>query len=304
MEQIIPEDTRCCVCNNKDTDNFLLKYRKEGYIVVECKNCSFVFIPQYYSKKVSYEDFMDEKVLEQVKKGNNWLKIQRHLLRFKFIGKYQPNGSLFDLGTGWGHFLYTGKQLGYEVHGIEVSKMPYKYAVSELKLPVENIDFFDMEIKNQEYDLITMWDVLEHIPDADDAVKRCNLLLKNGGYLVIQVPQIDSFIAKLLKDKWNMIGSVHANYFSKKTIKKLFEDYGFKLVRIKSSFEFKLFLMFVLGKKKKSRAAKQEYFNKTTERPKWMLKAMVVVHNIVYNFMSALGIGEEMMVVAQKIKPV
>ena len=62
--------------------------------------------------------------------------------------------------------------------------------------------------------------------------------------------------------------------------------------------------MFVLGKKKKSRAAKQEYFNKTTERPKWMLKAMVVVHNIVYNFMSALGIGEEMMVVAQKIKPV
>ena len=289
------------MCNNTDPDKFSLKYKMKDFIVVECKDCSFVFIPQYLSRKVSYEDFMDEKVLEQVRKGNNWLKIQRHLLRFKFIKKYQPNGILFDLGTGWGHFLFTAKQLGYEVHGIEVSRMPHKYATTELNLPVENMNFFDMEIKKQSYDLITMWDVLEHIPDADEVIKKCHLMLKNDGYVVLQVPQIDSVISKLLKDKWNMIGTSHANYFSKKTIKKLFESHGFKLIKIKSSFEFKLFIMFILGKKKTSRAAKQEYFNKTTERPKWMLRIMIRVHNLVYNIMSFLGIGEEMMVIAKKL---
>jgi 2-polyprenyl-3-methyl-5-hydroxy-6-metoxy-1,4-benzoquinol methylase len=302
MDKNILKDIRCCVCNNDDIKKISLKYQKEDFVVVECKNCSFIFVPQYFSKKISYEDYKNDEVLEQVKKGNNWLKIQRHLLRFKFIKKYQASGGLFDLGAGWGHFLYTGKQLGYQVSGIEVSEMPYKYASSELKLPVEHINFFEMEIKKQAYDLITMWDVLEHIPDADEVIRRCNLMLKNGGYVVIQVPQIDSFIAKRLKENWNMISSGHVNYFSKKTIRKLFESHGFEVKRIKSSFEFKLFLMYVLGKKKSSEADKQEYFNKTANRPKWVLKIMVIVHDFIYNIMSFLSIGDEMMVVAKKIK--
>lgn len=301
MDEKILKDIRCCVCNNRDIEKFSLKYQKNNFVVVECDNCSFIFIPQYFSKKISYKDYKGEEVLEQVRMGNNWLKMQRHLLRFKFIKKYQPEGDLFDLGTGWGHFLSTGRQLGYKVHGIEVSEMPYKYASNELKLPVEHVNFFNMEIKKHAYDLITMWDVLEHIPDADEVIRRSNLMLKDNGYVILQVPEIDSTIAKLFKEKWNMIGTGHANYFSKKTIKKLFEDHGFQIEKIKSSFEFKLFLMYVLGKKKTSEAAKQKYFNKTTEKPMWMLKTMIIAHNLIYNLMSLLNIGDEMMVVAKKI---
>ena len=301
-DKSILRDIKCCVCNNNDINSISLKYRKEDFIVVQCNKCSFIFVPQYFSKKISYEDYKDEKVLEQVRKGNNWLKIQRHLLRFKLIKRYKPNGNLFDLGTGWGHFLYTGKQLGYEVSGIEVSDTAYEYATNELKLPVEHINFFNMEINKQAYDLITMWDVLEHIPDADEVVRRCNLMLKDGGYVILQVPQIDSFFAKRLKENWHMISYGHVNYFSKDTIRKLFERHGFEVKKIKSSFEFKLFLMYVLGKKKTSEADKQEYFNETAQKPMWMLKIMVMIHNIIYNIMSSLGIGDEMMVVAKKIK--
>jgi 2-polyprenyl-3-methyl-5-hydroxy-6-metoxy-1,4-benzoquinol methylase len=301
-DKAILQDIRCCVCNNEDINSISFKYRKENFIVVECNKCSFIFVPQYFSKKISYEDYKDEKVLEQVRKGNNWLKIQRHLLRFKLIRKYKPSGKLFDLGTGWGHFLFTGKQLGYEVSGIEVSDTAYKYATEELKLPVEHINFFDMGINKQAYDLITMWDVLEHIPDADEVIKRCNLMLKDGGYVILQVPQIDSLFAKRLKENWHMISYGHVNYFSKDTIRKLFERHGFEVKKIKSSFEFKLFLMYVLGKKKTSESDKQEYFNKTADKPMWMLKIMVVAHDVIYNIMSSLGIGDEMMVVAKKIK--
>jgi 2-polyprenyl-3-methyl-5-hydroxy-6-metoxy-1,4-benzoquinol methylase len=300
MDEKILEGIRCCVCNNNDTSLFSLKYDKENFIVAECKNCSFLFIPQYFSQRISYEDYKGEEVLEQVRRGNNWLKMQRHLLRFKFIKKFQPQGDLFDLGTGWGHFLSTGRELGYNVHGIEVSEMPCKYAREELNLPVENVNFFNMKIKKSAYDLITMWDVLEHIPDADEVINRCNLMLRDNGYIILQVPQIDSIISKMLKENWNMISSGHVNLFSKKTIRKLFEDRGFKIQKIKSSFEFKLFLMYVLGKKKKSEAAKQEYFNKTTEKPVWMLKTMVTAHNLIYNLMSILKVGDEMMVVAKK----
>ncbi|MGE5845149.1 MAG: class I SAM-dependent methyltransferase [Ignavibacteria bacterium] len=304
MDHKILEEIHCCVCGNRDVNQFSLKFKKDSFIVVECLNCSFLFIPQYFSKKISYEDYKGEEVLEQVKQGNNWLKMQRHLLRFKFVKRYKPSGDLFDLGTGWGHFLAAGKELGYKVHGIEVSGMPCKYAREELNLPVENINFFKMELKKNSYDLITMWDVLEHIPDADEVIRRCNIMLKDNGYVILQVPEIDSTIAKLLKEKWNMISPGHVNLFSKKTIKKLFEDRGFKVKKIKSSFEFKLFLMYVLGKRRKSEAAKQEYFNKTTEKPVWMLKSMIIVHNLIYNLMSLLNIGDEMMVAAKKVKTI
>ncbi len=302
MEGKFLSNIRCCVCGNTDSEKFSLKYNKQDFVVVECGKCSYLFVPQYFSKKITYEEYKNEDVLNQVKAGNNWLKMQRHLLRFKFIKKYKPSGRLFDLGAGWGHFLQTGKHLGYDVHGIEVADMPFKYAREELNLPVEHINFFDMEIPDNGYDLITMWDVLEHIPDADKVIEKCNRMLNDGGYVIIQVPQIDSVFARLLKENWHMIGTGHVNYFSKKTVKKLFDNYGFKVKKIKSSFELKLFLMYVLGRKKTSEADKQEYFNKTTEKPKWILYLMIIFHNIIYNSMSFLGVGDEMMVVAEKIQ--
>ena len=70
---------------------FSTKYHKNNFVVSECNNCSFNFIPQYFSKQITYEDYKDEKVLEEVRKGNDWLKMQRHLLRFKLIQKYKDS---------------------------------------------------------------------------------------------------------------------------------------------------------------------------------------------------------------------
>ncbi|HXP52937.1 MAG TPA: methyltransferase domain-containing protein, partial [Bacteroidia bacterium] len=140
-----------------------------------------------------------------------------------------------------------------------------------------------------------------------------NSMLKKGGYLVIQVPQIDSFIAKNQKVNWKMLGTDHVNYFSKKTLTKLLEDNGFKVKTIKSSIELKLLLMYTIlpwvkkitGAKNKeekiSSAERQEYFNKTANRPKWMLKIMMFLLTIAYNTLSFLNIGEEMIVIAQKV---
>jgi hypothetical protein len=138
-----------------------------------------------------------------------------------------------------------------------------------------------------------------------------------GGYLFLQVPQIDSFIAKREKSNWKMMGLDHVNYFSKKTITQLLEAHGFEVVAIKSSFEIKLFLMYTLlptlkklrGRKKESvketnakisSAERQQYFNKFTSRPKWQLRLFVAMHNALYNSLSALNIGEEMMVAARR----
>jgi 2-polyprenyl-3-methyl-5-hydroxy-6-metoxy-1,4-benzoquinol methylase len=238
----------------------------------------------------------------QIRNGNDWLKIQRHLLRFKLIQKYIKSGKLFDLGVGWGHFLLTGKQLGYDVYGIEISNYPYIYAKEDLGLPVDHIDFFKMEPKS--FDIITMWDVLEHIDNANLVIEKCSGMVNKNGFLIIQVPQIDSLVAKLKKENWNMMGLDHVNYFSKKTITLLLNKHGFEVVKIKSSIELKLLLLYTIlpwvKKVKISSSERQEYFNKTTKKPKWLLMIMVAFHNFIYRLLSYLNIGEEMIVVAQK----
>jgi 2-polyprenyl-3-methyl-5-hydroxy-6-metoxy-1,4-benzoquinol methylase len=314
----ITEDIRCCVCGNNDPDQFNLIYKRENFDVVECNACSFYFIPPYYRKKIQYQQYKNEAVTQAIRSGNNWVKIQRHKLRFKLIQKYKASGSLFDLGAGWGHFMLAGNELGYQTYGIEISEQPFLYCKNDLKLNVDHIDFFKMD-ESKKFDIITMWDVLEHIDKADDFIEKCAKVNQLNGYLVLQVPQIDSYFAKKHKDKWKMMGLDHVNYFSKKTITQLLSRYGYEVQTIKSSFEIKLFIMYTIlpfikrlkAKKKVSQleanyqinqAERQQYFNKFTSRPMWQLKLFVFFHNILYNLLSFLNIGEEMIVVAKKVR--
>jgi 2-polyprenyl-3-methyl-5-hydroxy-6-metoxy-1,4-benzoquinol methylase len=312
----LSEDIRCCVCDNVNPEKFSLKYQKDSFAVVVCDICSLHFIPPFYRKQIQYTQYKNADVTAAVRLGNNWVKIQRHKLRFQFIKKYIKQGKLFDLGAGWGHFMLAGKELGYDVYGVEIAEQPYMYCVNDLKLPVDHIDFFEMD-ESKKFDVITMWDVLEHIDKADVFLDKCARLNKSGGYLFLQVPQIDSFFAKKHRDNWKMMGLDHVNYFSRKTITQILEKNGYEVVRIKSSFEIKLFIMYTLlplikklksNKKQSLRetnssinaAERQQYFNKFTKRPMWQLKLFVFVHNIIYNMLSALNIGEEMMVAAKK----
>lgn len=314
----ITEDIRCCVCQNNDPTKFNLIYKRENFDVVACSQCSFYFIPPYYRKKIQYQQYKNEAVTQAIRSGNNWIKIQRHKLRFKLIQKYKSSGSLFDLGAGWGHFMLAGNELGYDTYGIEISEQPYLYCKNDLKLNVDHIDFFKMP-EEKKFDVITMWDVLEHIDMADNFIEKCAKVNQLNGYLVLQVPQIDSYFAKKHKDKWKMMGLDHVNYFSKKTITQLLSRYGYEVQTIKSSFEIKLFIMYTilpfikrLRSKKKitqqeanyaiNQEERQQYFNKFTSRPMWQLKLFVFCHNILYNLLSFLNIGEEMIVVAKKVK--
>jgi hypothetical protein len=147
-------------------------------------------------------------------------------------------------------------------------------------------------------------------------LKKCYAVTADNGYLILQVPQIDSYFAKKYKQDWKMMSLDHVNYFSKKTMTQILANHGFKVETIKSSFEIKLFIMYTLlpwikkirGNKSSTKqtdginsADRQAYFNTITEKPMWKLKLYMWIHNIIYKTLSALNIGEEMIVVAKKV---
>jgi len=302
----------CEVCGNSAPENFSLKFDRKDFKVTECNKCGFVFIPQFYRQQIPYENYRDEEVLESVRRGNNYIKIRRHKLRLKLIKKYAKSGKLYDIGVGWGHFLYTAKLMGFDASGVEISELMHHYATTDLKLDVVHDNFFNLGLPSDNWDVATMWDVLEHINEPDKAIEKVWDILKPGGYLVLQVPQIDSKVARKQKGKWSMMSIEHINYFSKKSIKTLLEAKGFEVVKYKSSYELKLFLMFTvlpwLKRKKASsdkkptitNSERQNFFNKVTKLPKFVIWLGLLAHDIIYNTLSFLNFGEEMIVVAKK----
>lgn len=302
------EDIKCIVCKNKDKNLFTIKYRKPDCSIVECGNCSFHFIPPFYRKTIDYTKYKSQEVAEQIKQADVWLKIQRNLLRYHLIHRYKKNGKVFDVGAGFGHFLLTGKQLGHEVYGCELSRANIAFVREHLNLDVENENFLNIS-EDQKYDIVTLWDVLEHIDDADKIIKKASRIMNKGGFILIQVPQLDSFFSTLLKDKWWAMGLDHVNYFSKYTIRQLLSAHGFEIRRIKSSIELKNIYNYVIMPKIKKRktssmpitaADRQKEFNTLMKKPRYLLWMMVKMHNFFYKALSWLHIGDEMIVVANK----
>ena len=301
------QNIRCIVCNNREEKNFRVKYEKEDYVIVECLECTFHFIPPAYRQHIDYTEYKTTAVAQEMAKGDVWLKIQRNKLRYRLIRRYQKTGRIYDIGCGFGHFLLTGRMLGYSVMGNELSKANFDF-VKNLGIPVEGGDFLDVSEETQ-YDIMTLWDVLEHIDEGDRIIEKAARMLKPGGYVFIQVPQIDSIIARLLRGKWPAMGLDHVNYFSRKTIRLLTERYGIELTRIYSSLELKNILLYAilpyLKRKRKhpknwTAAERQSAFNRLTNQPQWIRHVLVFVHNLIYKLLSFLQLGDEMIVVGQK----
>lgn len=299
---------RCIVCGNQDEKRFTIRYRKTNCSIVRCADCSFCFIPPYYRKAVDYTQYKTPEAVQEVARGDLWLKIQRNLLQYRLIRRYRKSGKVFDIGCGFGHFLLAGKQLGYEVSGVETSKANIAFIRNQFQIQVDENDFLKVQ-EDTTYDIMTLWDVLEHIDDADRIIEKTSRMLRPGGTVFVQVPQLGSFFSALMRGNWWAMGLDHVNYFSRKTIRRLFDKNGMDVREIRSSIELKNILLYVILPRLKRRrkpesswsaADRQKEFNKITRKPLWVRQLLVHIHNGIYSILSFLHIGDEMIIVAQK----
>jgi len=298
----------CAVCGNADHGAFRIRYQKPTFSVWRCLRCGFLFIPPEYRKAVDYTEYKSADVAKQVAKADLWMKTERNRLRYEAIRRDHPSGSVLDIGCGFGHFLLTGLELGYRVRGVEMCRANAAFVNAQFDIPVWQGDFLEYP-ETERYDVITLWDTLEHMDRPDRVVSKAARLLAPGGTLVIQVPQADSFFARLLGERWWAVGLDHASYFSSKTLPLLCARHGLRTVRIRSSIELKNVLVYVLlpalalsgrGKRTLEASERQKAFNRMTRKPLWIRRCMARMHHAVYRALSRLRIGDEMVVSAVK----
>jgi 2-polyprenyl-3-methyl-5-hydroxy-6-metoxy-1,4-benzoquinol methylase len=131
----------------------------------------------------------------------------------------QQRGSLLDIGAGTGDFLAAAKLDNWQVTGVEPSTKARKIAENKDISLFESTNNFE----NASFDVITMWHVLEHVPDPEWQIKELKRLLKPSGTIVIAVPNFNSFDARHYGEFWAAYDVPrHLWHFSKTAISKLF----------------------------------------------------------------------------------
>ncbi len=171
-----------------------------------------------------YQNYIQE---EQFRKKNFRIKLNK-------IKKYIPEqGRVLDFGCAMGYFLDVAREDDYEVCGVEISKYASEYAVNTGKHTVYNGDLISGNFADDFFDIITMWDVLEHLYNPVEILSETNRILKKNGALIIETLNISSFAARIMKKNWPLFSPpYHLFYFNFETLTGLLNKTGFNTIKI------------------------------------------------------------------------
>lgn len=246
MENTDSEFTNCNFCHS-DKYKVLYKamphrpYRKEMFYptstnlatenIVKCQKCGLIFTnprPKPDLLRSLYYEGEDLNYIEQKEERiKNFEKV------IKFIETFSPNGDILDIGCGAGFLLYVAKARNWQVKGIESNRFFANFARTRLNIDVINRNVEEIDFKSNSFDVIVMWDALEHLTDPYLVLSKAYSWLKKDGYIFINIPNTDSMYAKILKSRWWFMVSMHLYHFSPSTINMFFKKIGFKYLRKK-----------------------------------------------------------------------
>ena len=168
--------------------------------------------------------------------------------KLNLVNSLSTKGSILDIGAGTGEFLLTCKNDGWHVTGIEPSERAKQIAHQKGIGMEESL----ANLADHSFDVITMWHVLEHVPNLEQQLKELKRLLKPNGVLLVAVPNYKSYDAKVYQEYWAAYDvPIHLWHFSKNAISKLFALQSMKLVQV-LPMKFDSFYVALLSEKYKN----------------------------------------------------
>jgi len=234
----------CTLCANGDIECI-----DEDRSIGRCRACGFVLdlerptpaeIERYYSDLQRYDTWL----AKEVERNALWKR------RLQVVLRYCRGGALLDVGAGIGQFLHFARQ-HFEVAGTEVSASAIEIAREKYGLVLQKGSVEEMHFGSA-FDVVTLYHVLEHVPDPSATIRRCASLLKPGGILVVAVPNDVSTVRppvirllRALKIPWarkrsitglprlvldGSLPEIHMSHFTAPVLKQFLAGNGFQVL--------------------------------------------------------------------------
>lgn len=218
------EYVRCNLCNSDETA-FL--FQKHDFQIVQCKHCNLIYQNPRpagdYLKEIYQGNYTEGYIVKKESKRRRARKIVRGIRRYK------TSGNFLDIGSSAGFILEAARGAGFKPYGVEISPVGIKFAREELGLDIFVGFLHDAQFPPSFFDVVTLYHVIEHVPDPVAVFTEIKRILKDDGLLEIWTPDIGHWKARHLKENWTNIIGDHIYYFAYPTLARMLERVGLKV---------------------------------------------------------------------------
>jgi 2-polyprenyl-3-methyl-5-hydroxy-6-metoxy-1,4-benzoquinol methylase len=224
----------CPLCG---ADAYEHKFKKDNLNVVRCKQCGCIYVnpvfdTEKYFKAYKSEDY--QKIGKKLSESSHDYRKERFgKERVEYIEKFHNDTlpkTMLDIGCSTGFVLEVAKERGWDATGIELNPSSVEFArkrnLTVMDKPLEEINF------SKKFSAITLYDVLEHLPDPKKILHKVRELLEKDGNIFIYVPNYESASKELLgvQNSHFIWPTHHLTYFTPETLKEFLENNGFEVI--------------------------------------------------------------------------
>jgi 2-polyprenyl-3-methyl-5-hydroxy-6-metoxy-1,4-benzoquinol methylase len=218
-------------------------YDKKDYAILKCKECGFQYI-----NPLPNDEYLGELYSQYYGSALNQRQMATQLTYrlpvFEALcdlveDKKIAGSRLLDIGCGNGDFIWLAQKRGWNVSGAELSESAVEYAVQMRDLDVVKAPSDKLPYDDNSFDVVTVLDVLEHLPNPHKVFASINRVLKPGGQVIVQVPntpfqKIKAKVQRLKngRQKTTMATPLHLNHFDGKSLAKFAEKSGLKVEKV------------------------------------------------------------------------
>jgi SAM-dependent methyltransferase len=198
--------------------------------IVECRHCGLVYSnPRWPTAAVldAYAAVEDETYVEE--RLGREITFRRHLRQMERIIGPAGGRRLLDVGAYIGVFVEVACAAGWQAEGIE----PSVWAVGEARRRGLNVRAGTLEtagFRESSFDVVTLWDVIEHMAEPAAELERARTVLRPGGWLVVHTMDIDAPVARLMGGRWPWLMDMHLYFFSRRTLGRMLTEAGYEVV--------------------------------------------------------------------------
>jgi 2-polyprenyl-3-methyl-5-hydroxy-6-metoxy-1,4-benzoquinol methylase len=243
---------RCDLCGSSSHDR---RYRFHDLDVLKCRECGLVFIemhdpdllpkdvydPDYFNDRGEYFLHVSDQDIDQVT-GSHMDSFRQGL---ELLRKYKGGGGkLLDVGCAVGVFLSMAENRGWNVTGVDISEYAVSQARKKCGGEVFSGDLAELRFTDASFDVITLWDVVEHFSRPSETLREAHRILKDDGIILMDTPNEEALIRKVAYRIYQLLGGriaypaeklyhlYHLFYFSEKTLTRLLDKCGFEAIEV------------------------------------------------------------------------